>query len=153
MRSKYFRKFSFIVERYPIEVFTFEILIGLLIEPGLKMAVFLFAGVIFTAVFSEGLKIFFKEKRPEEALKRKFYAKTFALNRRSFPSSHSAVAIFFPTIFFGTALFAPFLLFALVVMYSRVYINSHRPRDILGGALIGIFIGVLSLQIIQNLRI
>lgn len=153
MKNNYFRKFSFLIERYPIEVFTFEILIGVLINHTLKITVLLFIGVSVTAVFSEGLKIFFKEKRPEEALKRKFYKRTFSLNRRSFPSSHSAVAVFFPTFFYGSVLFIPFLLFAFLVIYSRIYIKSHYPRDVIAGAIIGIFIAVIFTQFIQNLRI
>ena len=153
MKSNYFEKFSFLVERYPIEIFTFEILIGILIEPTLKTAVFLFGGVIVTAIIANGLKVFFHEKRPEASLKRKFYKNTFRLNRRSFPSGHSAVAAFCPTVFFGSVLFIPFLIFAVIVMYSRVYIKSHYPRDIIGGAVIGVILGFLFLHLPSILRI
>ena len=154
MRNKdYFRKFSFLVERYPIEIFTFEILIAIIVQPSLKTAVFLFGGVAITAVFSEGLKIFFKEKRPKEALERNFYKRTFKLNRRSFPSSHSAVAVFFPTVFFGTVLFIPFLLFAFMIMYSRIYIKSHHPKDVIAGAAIGVFAGLVLMELMPHLRI
>ena len=153
MKSDVFKTFSLLIERYPIEIFTFEILIGVLIEPTLKMAVLLFTGVVVAAVFSEGLKMFFKGKRPEEALKRNFYKRTFRMNKRHFPSSHSAVAMFFPTVFFGNVLFIPFLLFAAIVMYSRLYIKSHYPRDIIVGAAIGVLIGIFFMQLAQNLKI
>ncbi len=153
MKSDYFKRFSFLVERYPIEVFTFEILLGIIIEPTFRFAFLLFAGVFLTATVSESMKFIFKEKRPEEALRRDFYKKNFKLNRRSFPSSHSAVVAFFPTVFFGSILFIPFLLFALLVMYSRLYIKSHHPRDVIAGAFLGVFIGLFLVYLIDNLRI
>ncbi len=148
-----FTKFSILIEKYPIEVFTFEILIALLLNPSAKTAIFLFGGVIFTGLFAGGIKLFFREKRPEEALKREFYKKNLKLNRRSFPSDHSAVAMFFPTVFYGTILFVPFLIFAVIVMYSRIYIKSHYLRDVLAGALIGIFIGLISTGIMERIKI
>lgn len=154
MRNKdYFRDFSILVERYPLEIFTFEILIAIILNPSFRMTAIIFTGVAVTAVFSEGLKLFFKEKRPEEALNRNFYKRTFRLNRRSFPSSHSAIAAFFPTLFFSSILFLPFLVFAFIVMYSRIYIKSHYPRDIIAGALIGIVIGIAFIWLNANLRI
>lgn len=154
MRNKdYFRDFSILVERYPLEIFTFEILIAIILNPSFRMTAIIFTGVAVTAVFSEGLKLFFKEKRPEEALNRNFYKRTFRLNRRSFPSSHSAIAAFFPTLFFSSILFLPFLVFAVIVMYSRIYIKSHYPRDIIAGTLIGIVIGIAFIWLNANLRI
>ena len=154
MKNKdYFARFSIFIERYPIEIFTFELLIGIILNPYARVAALLFSGVAATAVFSEGLKLFFKEKRPEEALKRDFYKKTFGLNRRSFPSSHSAIAAFFFTAFYNTILFWPFLVFGVTVMYSRLYIKSHYKKDVIAGALIGIVMGIAFLWITAHLRI
>lgn len=151
--NDYFAKFSILVERYPIEIFTFELLIAIILNPSVRIAALLFSGVTVTAVFSEGLKLFFKEKRPEEALKRNFYKRTFRLNRRSFPSSHSAIAAFFFTAFYNTVLFWPFLVFGVLVMYSRLYIKSHYKRDVIAGAVIGIAMGIAFLWITAHLRI
>lgn len=151
--NDYFAKFSILVERYPIEIFTFELLIAIILNPSVRIAALLFSGVTVTAVFSEGLKLFFKEKRPEEALKRNFYKRTFRLNRRSFPSSHSAIAAFFFTAFYNTVLFWPFLVFGVLVMYSRLYIKSHYKRDVIAGAVIGIVMGIAFLWITAHLRI
>ncbi|MCL4376223.1 phosphatase PAP2 family protein [Candidatus Parvarchaeota archaeon] len=151
--NDYFAKFSILVERYPIEIFTFELLIAIILNPSVRIAALLFFGVTVTAVFSEGLKLFFKEKRPEEALKRNFYKRTFRLNRRSFPSSHSAIAAFFFTAFYNTVLFWPFLVFGVLVMYSRLYIKSHYKRDVIAGAVIGIVMGIAFLWITAHLRI
>ncbi len=151
--SDYFARFSIFIERYPIEIFTFEMLIAIILNPSLRVAALIFSGVIATAVFSEGLKLFFKEKRPEEALRRNFYKRTFRLNRRSFPSSHSAIAAFFFTAFYNTVLFWPFLVFGVIVMYSRLYIKSHYKKDVVAGAVIGIFIGIAFLWLTANLKI
>ena len=152
-RSDYFARFSIFVERYPIEIFTFEILIAIVLNPSIRIAALIFSGVIATAVFSEGLKFFFKEKRPEEALKRNFYKRTFRLNRRSFPSSHSAISAFFFTAFYNTVLFWPFLVFGILVMYSRLYIKSHYKKDVIAGAAIGVFMGIAFLWLTANLKI
>jgi len=151
--SDYFARFSIFVEKYPIEIFTFEMLIAIILNPSVKAAVLLFSGVISTAILSEGLKLFFKEKRPEEALKRNFYKRTFRLNRRSFPSSHSAIAAFFFTAFYNTVVFWPFLAFGILVMYSRLYIKSHYKKDVIAGAGIGIFIGITFIWLTSHLRI
>lgn len=137
----YFRKFSFLVEYYPIELFTLEMLAIILIRPELKLLVFLVLGLGFTIGVSEGIKLFTMERRPKTALERKFYRNTFKLNRRSFPSTHSASVSFFAFLLWGTPLFIPLFIFALIVMYSRLYIKSHYPRDIIVGALIGAVIG------------
>jgi membrane-associated phospholipid phosphatase len=151
--SNYFTAFSIFVERYPIEIFTFEMLIAIILNPTIRIAILIFSGMIVTAVLSEGLKFLFKEKRPEEALRRNFYKRTFRLNRRSFPSSHSAIAAFFFTAFYNTILFWPFLVFGIIVMYSRLYIKSHYKKDVVAGAAIGIFMGIAFLWLTANLKI
>lgn len=64
-----------------------------------------------------------------------------------FVSSHAAnsfgVAMFF-TLFFRHYWAGILLMFwALVVSYSRIYLGVHYPGDILGGALLGITIGLV----------
>lgn len=141
--SKLFRKFSILVERYPVELFTFETIVIILFVPSIKLMLLLFSGSIFTGIFAELMKFFFKENRPKPALERKFYKQTFRLDKRSFPSAHSAVSMFFPAMLLGNIMLIPTLVFAVIVMYSRIYIKSHHPIDILGGAVIGFLIGFL----------
>ena len=63
----------------------------------------------------------------------------------SFPSNHAlnnfAAATFYYLLFpkLKWALFIP----AVLVSISRIYLGLHYPTDILGGAVIGIFIGYL----------
>jgi len=56
-------------------------------------------------------------------------------------------------LFFSSILFIPFLIFGIVVMYSRIYIKSHYLRDIIAGALIGVVIGIVFIWLNANLRI
>ncbi|MDP8012578.1 MAG: phosphatase PAP2 family protein [Nanoarchaeota archaeon] len=138
-----FSKFSFLIEKYPVEVFLLEILAITTVMDSLRIALFLILGGAVAGGLSESAKALFKEKRPEAATKRSFYRKTFRLNRRSFPSSHSAIAIFFPTFLFGTELFFPLLAIGILIAYSRIYIKSHYLTDVLAGALIGVIVGTI----------
>lgn len=42
------------------------------------------------------------------------------------------------------------LVWAALVSYSRIYIGVHYPADILGGAIFGIFVGMLLLRLAQK---
>jgi undecaprenyl-diphosphatase len=64
-----------------------------------------------------------------------------------FVSSHASncFAVFaFVSMFFARRwLTIGILIWAILVAYSRIYLGVHYPGDILGGAVIGIFIGTL----------
>lgn len=66
-------------------------------------------------------------------------------NSFSFPSSHAvnnfAVAFFFSKLFpeYKWILIS----IASLIAFSRPYVGVHYPSDILGGAIIGIFLGIL----------
>ena len=44
-----------------------------------------------------------------------------------------------------------FLTLAAVISYSRVYVGVHYPGDVLGGALLGLFVGWLAAVIVDRL--
>lgn len=44
-----------------------------------------------------------------------------------------------------------FLALAAVISYSRVYVGVHYPGDVLGGALLGLFVGWLAALIVDRL--
>ncbi len=146
-----FKRLAIIIEKYPIELFILEIVSIMLFIHSIKLLLLLLSGSTLTGLLAEFMKFFFKESRPRPALERNFYKQTFRLNKRSFPSAHSAIAAFFPALLIGNIMFLPTLLFAIIIDYSRVYIKSHYPIDVIGGSLIGVLIGILidiSLKII-----
>jgi membrane-associated phospholipid phosphatase len=78
------------------------------------------------------------------------------LRAHSFPSGHSASAF---ALFFSLAHITRqrswevfWLIMAVAVSYSRVYLSQHFLIDILGGSLIGIIAGILSLIILKRIN-
>lgn len=67
----------------------------------------------------------------------------------SFPSSHATTAFAMAVVFsfFEPRLRYAFFILAVLVSFSRVYMGVHYPFDILAGAVIGWYIGVVSLRI------
>ena len=61
----------------------------------------------------------------------------------SFPSGHTAAS--FAAVFAlrgsGSPLWKPALAVAVVIAFSRLYLYVHWPTDVLGGALLGAFLG------------
>jgi undecaprenyl-diphosphatase len=76
-----------------------------------------------------------------------------------FVSAHAANAFAFATfsiMLFKNSRYTAFIIpWAILVAYTRIYLGVHYPGDILGGALLGIVIGVLiyKLLIIIELRV
>jgi diacylglycerol kinase (ATP) len=71
---------------------------------------------------------------------------------RSFPSGHTSQAFFMATLFvqhLHAGVWISCLLYAvaLVVGITRIYIGAHYPRDVLGGALLGIGWGLLGVVV------
>jgi undecaprenyl-diphosphatase len=70
----------------------------------------------------------------------------------SFPSGHSAVAFAAATVL---AWLVPrgapaFLVLALAIGYSRIYVGVHWPLDVAGGALIGVATALLLLAVARR---
>ena len=72
----------------------------------------------------------------------------------SFVSSHAANTFALTTFlifFFRSRGFALFMyLWACIVCYSRVYAGVHYPFDILGGMMVGVFLGFIAYRFYFN---
>lgn len=141
---RYFNAISLIIERYYVELFFIEILLLSIFFFRADIIALMIIGFFASVTISTFLKAAVREKRPKQAIERREFRRIFRIELRSFPSSHSTAAAFFAGFCLNTVAFIPTALFALVVMYSRVYIKSHYPRDVIMGGIIGAAIGLIS---------
>ncbi|MEO2117549.1 MAG: phosphatase PAP2 family protein [Methanocaldococcus sp.] len=67
-------------------------------------------------------------------------------NEPSFPSGHTTLAFTLATslLFYSKKLGVLFLIWAIFVAYSRVYVGVHYPFDVLAGIVVGIICGYLT---------
>ena len=77
-----------------------------------------------------------------------------ASSAKSFPSAHAANSFAMATVAsWGYRRLAPlFYVVAALVAYSRIYVGLHYPLDAVGGALLGILLGRLSIWVVVRLR-
>ncbi len=148
MIERILQRFSWLVEKYYVEIFVLEALLILLIYPSLRLAEKIMIAAIITTISSEGIKILIREKRPKSAPERRLHRGIFRINLGSFPSTHSAVAFMFSALLVGSTLFFPFFVFAAIIAYTRVYIKSHYIHDVIAGGLLGFVVGYAVLSLI-----
>ncbi|MGD9977606.1 MAG: phosphatase PAP2 family protein [Bacteroidales bacterium] len=75
--------------------------------------------------------------------------------RFGFVSSHAAntfgVAVFLSFLFRKRRVTIGLLVWAFFVSYSRIYLGVHYPGDILGGAILGTFLGISAWQLAKRI--
>ncbi len=97
------------------------------------------------------LKNGFKRNRPQAALKG-FISLVTPSDQFSFPSGHTSAAFIFATVtgFFYPSIFAPLLIWAAMVGFSRVILGVHFPTDTLVGMCLGVGVAMYSFNLIAT---
>lgn len=72
----------------------------------------------------------------------------------SFPSGHSSSSFTAATVFFymNKKFGICALILAALIAFSRVFLFVHYPSDILAGALLGVFFGVVTVQVYKMIE-
>ncbi len=94
-----------------------------------KIKKILFA-LILTFILSAGAKEIFKTNRP---CMDELTTKTNCPNSYSFPSTHSALSFALALAFLNKRSYPAYLLFAIFVSFTRIYLSVHSFVDVAGG--------------------
>jgi undecaprenyl-diphosphatase len=94
-------------------------------------------------IVNQGIKRLFRRTRPTETGDPRYPVRKPSTS--SFPSGHASAAFFAATILTGWdgLAFAPLWFgLAMVVGTSRAYVRIHHPSDVVGGAAVGLALGL-----------
>lgn len=114
-----------------------------------KLTLFALSSLLLTGLITALLKYFIKRPRPFETLTFIHQPNMFATWDTSFPSWHAAsVFTVLPIISQEyPRLKWYWLIFSILVVFSRLYFNVHYLSDVLFGILLGYIIGLLFLKL------
>jgi undecaprenyl-diphosphatase len=104
-------------------------------------------------VVNQGIKRLFRRERPTDSGDDRFTVRTPSTS--SFPSGHASAAAFAATVLTtldGKKSAPLWFGLATVVGTSRAFVRIHHASDVIGGAAVGIGLGLLVRPIVKRLR-
>jgi undecaprenyl-diphosphatase len=107
----------------------------------------LIAGLIARFAVKGAIVLFYHRPRPyvHLPLVHKLISMPMSENFQSFPSGHAIFFFALSTVvyYFNKKLGVIFFIFAVLMGIARVFVGVHWPSDILGGAILGILVGLV----------
>jgi undecaprenyl-diphosphatase len=104
-------------------------------------------------IVNQGIKKLFRRQRPTESGDERFDVRTPSTS--SFPSGHASSAFFAASLltYLDGRRSAP-LWFGLagVVATSRVFVRIHHASDVIGGAAVGLGLGLIARPLVKRLK-
>lgn len=112
---------------------------------------FVFAALIGleSLTVNQGLKRLFRRTRPTSAGDPRYPVRRPSTS--AFPSGHASAAFFAATLLTswdGAALAPLWFTIALVVALSRAYVRIHHASDVVGGAVVGVALGLAAAALV-----
>ena len=123
------------------------ICIGLFFVGNKKIALIAILGLIITSLFVSLIKPTVGELRPFLVLQH-VNLLVYESGKYSFPSGHTSLVFTMATILgLKFRKIYPAFIIAAIVGFSRIYLGVHYPGDVLGGIIIGVLSGLISLKL------
>ncbi|MEY3679525.1 MAG: hypothetical protein RL547_137 [Actinomycetota bacterium] len=104
-------------------------------------------------VVNQGVKRLFRRERPTDSGDERFTVRTPSTS--SFPSGHASAAVFAATVLTtldGKRSAPLWFGLAAVVGTSRAFVRIHHASDVIGGAAVGLGLGLLARPLVKRLR-
>jgi membrane-associated phospholipid phosphatase len=134
-------------------LFTFLIIVFLWLKGEKNPAIYLAFGLVLDVILINTLKTMIHRPRPYEVL----FVMPLELgdNFGSLPSGHTSRAFLSATILskFYSKYMIVFFVIAATIGFSRVYIGTHYPLDVIVGAITGSLLGILMIDLLDRLEV
>jgi membrane-associated phospholipid phosphatase len=102
-------------------------------------------------IVNQGLKRLFRRARPTESGDPRFHVRRPLTS--SFPSGHASAAFFSAAILTtatGRSLAPVWYSTAAIIAVSRAYVRIHHPSDVIGGAAVGVLLGIVGSRVFST---